>query len=313
MRPFRSARRRAARRADVPALVLAALLAGCSSPPAEAPPPAEVADPPRFRVGTEEPGAAMNFGRETDPVQLFVQLDRQLRNARDPASNVLVVRNIAPVLARYVDANVDLILAALDGDNERHRLVAAWALGYAGDPQVTRRLLGLLADPSPKVRANALHALSLRRDPATPLAPLLAGFADDDAGVRCNAARAVREVLAPGTGTEAIVPLTGLVRDEDPMVRLAAVGALGRIARPECLGYLVGALSDKTPLVRTQAALALGKSSDPAAVSHLLAALRSETNPLALDALVKALEILTGQQLRSRDEWLEWGKRARSR
>jgi hypothetical protein len=300
-----------ARRAVAPALVLAALLAGCSSTGEETAPP-DPADPPRFRVATQDPGAGTNFGRETDPDRLFIQLDRQLRNARDPASNALAVRNMEPVLRRYVDTNFDLIVQGLEGHTERHRLVAAWALGYSGEPRATRILLDLLGDPSPKIRANALHALSVRRDPATPLAAVLDCFGDEDAGVRCNAARAVRELVSPGQGAEAIVPLTGLVRDDDPLVRLAAVGALGRIGRPEGLGYLVGALGDKTPLVRSQAALSLGKSRDPAGVSHLMLALRSEMNPLVLSSIIKALEALTGQRFESRDEWLQWWKESQS-
>jgi len=286
-------------------LLVAALLGACAS---TSDPAADAGSekPPRIRVAQEEAGPGTNFGRETSPEMLFLQLDRQLRTYRDPGTNALARENMRPVLSRYVDANFDLIAQALKGDNVKHRMVAAWGLGYSTDPRAMPSLLTLLDDRSPKVRANALHGLATLRDPTTPLKPLVACFSDADPGVRCNAARAVREILKPGSGVEVIVPLTGLLTDDEHLVRLAAVGALGKIGRPECLGFLINALQDEMPLIRSQAALALGKTGDPAAVNHLMDALTTEKIPVAISAIVKALESLTGQSFAKRSEWLTW-------
>jgi HEAT repeat protein len=291
-------------------LVFAALLQGACVSRSGSTSPVDSGDgePPRIRVAREEGTVRSNFGRETDPYHLFVQLDRQLRNFRDPTINSLARRNMQDVMRRYVEANFDMISQATRGDNERHRLVAAWALGFSRNPRAIPRLLELLEVRSAKVRANALSSLSNLADPATPVTPIVAQFSDPDAGVRTNAALAVRSIITPGHGTEVVVPLTGLLKDEDPLVRLAAVGALGEIARPECFGFLVGALEDKKPLVRSQAALALGKLRDPAGVSHLMNALQYEQIPVAVDSIVKALEAITGQSFPNRQAWFAWWK-----
>jgi HEAT repeat protein len=286
-------------------MLVAVLLGACASTPD---PAAEAGSekPPRIRVAREEAEPGTNFGRETSPELLFLQLDRQLRTYRDPGTNTLARQNMRPVLARYVDANFDLIAQALKGDNVKHRMVAAWALGYSRDPRAMPSLLTLLHDRSPKVRANALHGLATLGDPATPIKPVVVCFSDADASVRCNAARAVREILEPGSGIEVIVPLTGLLTDDDHLVRLAAVGALGKIGRPECLGFLISALQDEMPLIRSQAALALGKTGDPACVSSLIDSLKTEKIPVVVSAVVKALESLTGQSFAKRSEWIAW-------
>lgn len=280
---------------------------GCSSTPeAEAPPEADQPKPPRMREAVPEQGPGANFGRETDPDQLFIQLDRQLRNSRDPNTSSVATVKMRPIVTRYVDANFDMVERAITGKNDRHRLVAAWALGYSTNPRALPLLLSLLTHPNKRVRCNALYSIANLGDPDTPLAPLVTRFADDDPGVRANAARAVRDTLPAGGGLEALVPLTGLLADKDPRVRLAAVGALGRIGRPEVIGYLQNALEDEKPLVRGQAALALGKTQDPEAVQHLIGALKHEKNPLAGHSILKALESLTGQTFKKRSEWLIW-------
>jgi len=255
-------------------------------------------------VPSQGPGG--NMGRESDPDQLFIQLDRQLRNSRDPGTSAVAVVKMRPILNRYVDSNFDMVDRAIRGKNNRHRLVAAWALGYSTNPRALPLLLGILNDPSPRIRCNALYSIANLGDPDTPLPLLVARFADEDPSVRVNAARAVRDTLPRGGGLEALVPLTGLMADEDGRVRLAAVAALGQMARPECVGYLVNALGDEKPLVRAQAALALAKSRDPEAVHHLINALKHEKNPTAGHSLVKSLERLTGQHFQKRSEWLIW-------
>lgn len=301
--------RRVAEAAWVPVLILLwSAIPGCSSAPdAEAAP--EAADAKKeagLFEAVPEQGKGDNFGRETNPDQLFIQLDRQLRNARDPNTSAVAVIKMRPILNRYVDANFDLVDHAIGGKNDRHRLVAAWALGYSTNPRALPLLLGLLNNPSARIRCNALYSIANLGDPDTPLPLLVARFSDEDPAVRVNAARAVRDTLPAGGGLEALVPLTGLLADDDARVRLAAVGALGGMNRAECVGYLVNALDDEKPLVRAQAALALGKSRDPEAVRHLINALKHEKNPTAGHSLLKSLESLTGQSYEKRSEWLIW-------
>ncbi len=283
------------------AALAAALLVGCSSAPQETAKP----EPPRLRVAQPEASTVGNYGREESPERLFLTLDQQLRNARDPGTKALAGRQLDRVLARYVDANFDAIASTVGGDNEDRELIAVWSLGYATNPRATRILLRALDERSPEVRANALHALGHRADPTTPLRPILELFHDEDIGVRCNAARAVRD-LVTRESLEAVVPLTGLLADPEPQVRLPVVGALGQIGAPECRGFLVNALRDPVPLVRGQAALGLGKCGDPNQVPVLLTFLRAEQHDLVVQSLVKAIGALTNNHFESRQACFEW-------
>ena len=276
----------------------------CTSGPETMAPGVE--SPPRHRVGRDDPGLGTNFGRETEPTLLFIQLDRQLRTLRDPTLDAQARNQIRPVLTRYVDTNFDLIQKAVEATESRHRLVAAWSLGYASNPRALPLLLDLLRDTSPLIKANALFGLGARKDPATPMKPIYDACSHPDTGVRCNAARAIREILEPGVSTEAIIPLTSMITDEEPRVRLAAVGALAKMVLPECKAFLINALKDPMPLVRAQAALGLGKIKDVSAVPILLSFLKKERNPTPGLSMIKALEAITGQSFKTYEEWTDW-------
>jgi hypothetical protein len=115
--------------------------------------------------------------------------------------------------------------------------------------------VALLADisasePAAVVRHQAVAALGRLKGPAIELA-LTAALADDDVAVRV---RAVRGLRAAGTET-AVQSLAGiLMRDGEPPVRLAALGALTSLPGPTMLQGLAKASSDPDALVREAAA-----------------------------------------------------------
>ncbi|MCC6436370.1 MAG: HEAT repeat domain-containing protein [Acidimicrobiales bacterium] len=160
----------------------------------------------------------------------------------------------------------------------RRRRTAAIA-GHQGDLATLR---ALCADPDPAVRATALAGL--QRSGALDDAVLQDALADADAGVRRRAAElaathplvSLLEVLAdrdalvaemaawaagerPGDPqldavTVQLVELAG--RHRDPLVREAAVAALGSLEAPDGRAAVLAAMQDK-PNVRRRAVLAL--------------------------------------------------------
>ena len=124
---------------DLNLLAVVVLIGACSSVPETEEP--DVEPRPRLRVGRDDPSQDTNFGRETDPTQLFIQLDSQLRTLRRPNLDAQAKNQIRPVLTRYVDTNFDLIQQAVQKPGSRHRLVAAWSLGYASNPSAMPLLL----------------------------------------------------------------------------------------------------------------------------------------------------------------------------
>lgn len=135
--------------------------------------------------------------------------------------------------------------------------------GHQGDAPGARRLL---ADPDPGVRATALGALA--RLGVVTDAELGAAAADPDPAVRCRAA----EVVASGA---AGVPLLGLLADPDAAVAEVAAWASGE--RPTVEPDAVERLADLTtghedPLVREAAVAALGAIGDRRGLAAVLAA-----------------------------------------
>jgi HEAT repeat protein len=113
-----------------------------------------------------------------------------------------------------------------------------------------------LVDPHPRVRVAAIELAAPRHLP--PLAPLL-----DDNDPR------VVEMACWGCGEREadlqppIATLSTLAKDhEDPLVREAAVAALGAIGAPEGLPAVLNATTDK-PAIRRRAVLALAAFDGP--------------------------------------------------
>ena len=178
-------------------------------------------------------------------------------------------------------------------DEARRRRQAALS-GQAEDEEGVRRFL---ADPSPKVRATALGALSrlarvteadvlaalsdpdplLRRRGcevarSLPGADLLPVLSDPDPSVVEAAAWALgeREAAAPG----AVAALSGVATAHpDPLCREAAVAALGAIGDAGGLPAVLAATDDR-PAIRRRAVLALAAFEGPEVDAAIERALR---------------------------------------
>lgn len=163
------------------------------------------------------------------------------------------------------------------------RRKTAGLAGFTGDEAAARAALD---DPAPAVREAGLRSLDRldRLDEAT----LATALADPHARVRIAAI----ELAAPGTApplgplladsdprvvetacwgcgereldpAPPITALAALATDhDDPLVREAAVAALGALGRPEGLAAILAATTDK-PAVRRRAVLALAAFDGP--------------------------------------------------
>jgi HEAT repeat protein len=112
-----------------------------------------------------------------------------------------------------------------------------------------------LADPSPAVRSRAVE-LAVGAA-AVDLVPLLG---DEDAFVAEQAAWALGERTADVAAVAALAEAAG--SHEDPLVREAAVAALGALGHPHGLAAVLAATTDK-PAIRRRAVLALAAFEGP--------------------------------------------------
>ncbi len=171
-------------------------------------------------------------------------------------------------------------LALEEGDDPGGTLrrSALISLAVAQDPAALEPALALAEDPDRGVRREAVMLLSVLEGPEVDAA-LVAALGDHEFEVRANAAIALAE---RGDGRAAPVLLTMLdpatveaEREAHPErfrgaerarnVRVAAIGALGMLGRPEDLAALEQVVeSDADPEVRRAASEALAAAAPPA-------------------------------------------------
>jgi HEAT repeat protein len=169
---------------------------------------------------------------------------------------------------------VPALVEALRDPDAGVRRHAAWALGMIGEESVSpdRSPLGpLLFDPDPGVREAAAMALGQTGDTQTGIELLSERLQEPH--VAPDSKRLAAGALGAMEARSALVSLTKLLQDRDPLVRRWAVAALGEIADPQSVGPL-GALlrKDPEPGVRVEAAFRLGKFGGKAAEPALVAA-----------------------------------------
>ncbi|MCA1845022.1 MAG: HEAT repeat domain-containing protein [Actinobacteria bacterium] len=177
------------------------------------------------------------------------------------------------------------------------RAAAAAAIGLRGQttPDGADELAALVAgDRDSRVRAAALGALSRLPDP--PTAAWLAAAGDRDPSVRRRAAE-----LAPSfVGADVATGLLGLLSDDDGSVAEVAAWALGELGVRAADGGTVPRLAQaatrhRDPLVREAAVAALGALGDPDGLEAVLAACRDK--PAIRRRAVLALAAFEGPEV----------------
>lgn len=145
------------------------------------------------------------------------------------------------------------------GDDDPATRASAYAalarMGALDDDELRHAL----RDPSPKVRMRAA-ALTVEHPDVSPV-PLLDDPSDDVVETAAWACGEKRET--EGADPDAVARLAGLTTDHaNPLVREAAVAALGAIGHPAGLSAILSATTDR-PAVRRRAVLALAPFDGP--------------------------------------------------
>ena len=197
-------------------------------------------------------------------------------------------------------AQVDTLIEALDSDNERDRLNAAYRLGRVGADAVPA-LKQMLRSKSDAIREYAGYALSLTGAPAVPT--LIDAMQATDDSVRASAAFALADM--GNAAQEAIPALTHAARDPHEWVRRHATEGLGLIGQlvsdemdlSETVQVLATGLSDDHYPVRDNAARALAKLGTLAepAIPTLITQLEDEDRYVRFHAALALKQINTSE------------------
>lgn len=151
--------------------------------------------------------------------------------------------------------------------------------------ELVARIAPWLESPDAEARWRAAYALA-RPGGMLAVAPLLDGVADEDAGVRALAARALRRPAADSAALRdsAETVLLGLLSDSHPHVRINAVTALASFTDPEHAAFAAVLLRDSVRNVAVAAAQALGEIGGSLASAELDAVARDAAIAVGLRA-----------------------------
>ena len=185
---------------------------------------------------------------------------------------------IEDVTAR-LDHERDLAEQLASGD-ESARLHAASEFA-ASDGEAPAELVRAIGDESWRVRRSVVDGLARRADADT-VAQLLRSMREQhqDASVLNSTLSALAL-----SNVDVVAPLTELLSDPDPDLRIYVALALGVQRDARAVAPLIGALSDENENVRFHAIEALGRLRDPEAVNALVAVAESRDFFLAFPAL----------------------------
>jgi HEAT repeat protein len=234
----------------------------------------------------------------------------------DPAAPTRAA--IATALGRIgSERTLPLLLELLRDMTDDVRIAAARALGEVQSPATADALLDEMADENPAVRTAAAEALgrinnqksvgilsracaedpdanvrkvamvALRRVSAWAVTPLIRALSGDNLDERI---RAVSQLLDQGKAS--VLPLTGLLTNEEPTVRASAAEVLGALGDAAALDSLIRALGDADSRVRLSATNALGRIKHSRSAQTLARALEDQDNKVAA-AAASGLESLS--------------------
>ncbi len=170
--------------------------------------------------------------------------------------------------AKPTDEEFQPVFSLLSSPDGEIKALAVEALGKLATSQSAEHLMGLFADPSPKIRAEAAVALfrlsfvpPWRRQvdqappmPGKPRLMVIDAFADADASVRRAAVYAFSRFGEP-EAAEALLPM---LADADELTRLFAARALGKTGKKGAARALSARQAEPSAAVRTELAVALG-------------------------------------------------------
>ena len=226
------------------------------------------------REATDAERQLSNYGPEVAEYAAVVLDDDTNDRVR-----LAALRIIASVNGTTVEEDV---IAVLNDKNNRIRQQAAKTLSVIGTTDAgIEPLKGLLNDPYPNVRFNAINALATLA-PEKEVNVFIDALNDHDARIRKSAVIALGKIKNP----KAVPALSKLVRDPDAGVRYELTKALANIGTPDCVEPMALLMGDPDRKIRLLAVDEIGKIKTSAADDSLVLAADSSDSKIASKAII---------------------------
>lgn len=184
---------------------------------------------------------------------------------------------------------VDSLVAAMNDSDHDVRWESVKALGDIKDARAVEPLIAALQIKD--IQWNAAHSLGQIDDPRA-VEPLIAALNDKNPEFRAQAAQSLGEIK----DSRAVAPLIAVLNappvndpaliESDRTVRVAAANALGMIASPEAVNFLLAAFRERKAVVIAGADNFFIQRGEPGSEDVLIAALNSAgDSSMAVDFL----------------------------
>ncbi|NSW57439.1 MAG: HEAT repeat domain-containing protein [Armatimonadetes bacterium] len=211
-------------------------------------------------------------------------LDALLRLLQDEHEDVC--QAAADSLIVFGDSALDRLSNQAISDDADARYAACWALSQIGSPAVDALLSGLQRG-SAEARADILRALGRIGDPRARSA-VLAALDDDNPRIRVGAIGAMRRLATEDDGPR----LAKALEDPDANVRMVASSVLASVMNSGLREQI--ALLLQHPLAETRAAAAqvLRQDAHPSALEPLRRAAAREPEPWVVELMEAAIEAI---------------------
>ncbi len=147
--------------------------------------------------------------------------------------------------------NLEDISKVLEMGSSQEKIEILETLDNADNPEILDKIISKLDDDSIEVRGEAFSALVLNKNKISNL--LITSLNTPNKNIKGF----VLLVLANRNETSAIPQITKMAKDEQPMVRSCALGALGHLKAQEAKEIFVEALEDSEIEVRKSALQAI--------------------------------------------------------
>jgi len=244
------------------------------------------------------------LGESRDPAALAVL--RQLGASPDLRIRVVAAYALSNKLPARFDMLMELFRNNSSNAGEQVRKYALRGLknvSLPGDPRVVDLVKELLKDTD---HAGCVLDSAPQLDQPGMFELLLPYVASGDQSTRCG----VADALAETHDDRAIEPLSRLARDPNPAVRSTAIGALGKLNRPNVSGVLMSMFEKPDPLddgntwqITSMAAKALGDEPGPKNIDALMRLYKSDP---VLSNISNEIQNICDPALT--EEWIARGK-----
>lgn len=230
-----------------------------------------------------------------------VLLSRYLGGGFHSSSDTTPAQEASRTLAKIGDPATGRLIKALNSENEKVRRLAVKSLGQIGDFKSIDVLIGVLSDPSRRVRATAAIALGNYNHPIASQ-KLTEAFPAVAPEIRVHLVYALSQI----NDIIAVPFLIDQFNQQDPDVKAAIALALGKLRDARALPVLLKAVNDNDEIVRANAAYALSSFYSPVVMDTLINSLDDPVQRVQ-EAAAEALNQLTGLKLGpGKQKWLSW-------